>query len=185
MCASGRFSCSRQKSQRRNSRGDAGRAKHTPSVPPCRLPQCRHYARPLPLQERKSPRRHRRTDQCNPAGWYSRYGTAVKQSAALSSPFLVLDVAADDLGDIGVLFLGRPAWLLLTLRFRVGIFQGDELVPPRVRGTPMRWTGTSLRCRFIPARAGNAPTTQRRGPASAVHPRACGECCTWDADRAN
>ena len=46
---------------------------------------------------------------------------------------------------------------------------------PRVRGTlPMhgcRWA----RDRFIPARAGNTSPGELRGPAGAVHPRACGE----------
>ena len=67
---------------------------------------------------------------------------------SISSLFLDIDIAADDFGHIGVFFLGfsdergivealvfgldlilcfgRPAWLLLTLRFRVGIFQGTN-----------------------------------------------------------
>jgi hypothetical protein len=71
---------------------------------------------------------------------------------SISSLFLDIEIAADDFGHIGVFFLGfsnergivealvigldlilclgRPAWLLLALRFRVGIFQGDELVLP-------------------------------------------------------
>jgi winged helix-turn-helix protein len=76
--------------------------------------------------------------------------SAATLDPSISSPFLLLDVAADNLGDVGVFFLalfdeggivealvigldlilrfGRLTWLLLALRFRVGISQGDELV---------------------------------------------------------
>jgi hypothetical protein len=46
---------------------------------------------------------------------------------------------------------------------------------PRVRGTRPQSAPDRRRARFIPARAGNAPTTPPRPTVSPVHPRACGE----------
>ncbi len=46
---------------------------------------------------------------------------------------------------------------------------------PRVRGTPATLQPLIEADRFIPARAGNAGKPDATGPASTVHPRACGE----------
>ena len=46
---------------------------------------------------------------------------------------------------------------------------------PRVRGTPSGIRSWMGRGRFIPACAGNAPTTSYRARSAPVHPRVCGE----------
>ena len=46
---------------------------------------------------------------------------------------------------------------------------------PRVRGTLLRTVRAALRCRFIPACAGNSPRPDDDRPGWPVHPRVCGE----------
>ena len=46
---------------------------------------------------------------------------------------------------------------------------------PRVRGTPLFHPRNESRIRFIPACAGNSPTSSRPEGCQAVHPRVCGE----------
>ena len=46
---------------------------------------------------------------------------------------------------------------------------------PRVRGTPQRIMSQETSARFIPAGAGNTPSSTRTGNAPTVHPRGCGE----------
>jgi hypothetical protein len=46
---------------------------------------------------------------------------------------------------------------------------------PRLRGTQQKARLDRSVRRFIPAPAGNAPSTRRKAPAASVHPRACGE----------
>ena len=46
---------------------------------------------------------------------------------------------------------------------------------PRVRGTQARARPLPPPCRFIPARAGNTPSTTTPPWSTTVHPRACGE----------
>src|SRR5690606_11022378 len=46
---------------------------------------------------------------------------------------------------------------------------------PHLRGTPHGFWNRRALVRFIPAPAGNTPTTQQTPPLTSVHPRTCGE----------
>ena len=54
---------------------------------------------------------------------------------------------------------------------------------PRVRGTVVRRLSYGVRCRFIPARAGNRPQSRTAMAPRSVHPRACGEQLRCDQAR--